>query len=212
VTDPDKAIDKPPERADETQLPARSEVGHADGADTMPPAVRSYLESRRCNFESIADADGLGLNGDHRESKPSGPLGPPKDLEIEQSIAADRWRRWAIWSGKKLALVAVGGAATYATWHWLGMRGAMYVVIVAIVVFMIFVAVSSLWLSLYAWHTPTNMQQVGFAEPVITCRDRSSAGQGHGPDENPGASSSPGVSLASSRTATPGWASRRRSR
>jgi cellulose synthase/poly-beta-1,6-N-acetylglucosamine synthase-like glycosyltransferase len=81
-------------------------------------------------------------------------------------VAADRWRRWAIWSFKKLALLVAAGAATYVTWEWLGVRGALYVVIVAIVVFMIFVAVSSMWLSLYAWHTPENMQSAGFGEPL----------------------------------------------
>jgi glycosyltransferase XagB len=63
-------------------------------------------------------------------------------------------------------LIACLVAASSLMLAWLGVRGAMYAVIVGIVVLMIFVAVSSLWLSLYAWHTPTNMQQVGFAEPL----------------------------------------------
>ncbi len=65
----------------------------------------------------------------------------------------------------RLARIGGGIAATIMIWRLLGTTGLIYAGVLVFVAVMFFVAISSLWLSLYAWHSPEHMESVGFDTP-----------------------------------------------
>ena len=82
----------------------------------------------------------------------------------------------------RLARIGGGIAATITIWKLLGPTGFIYASVLVFVFAMAFVAISSLWLSLYAWHSPEHMESVGFDTPqdpeysfsiVVPVRDES---------------------------------------
>lgn len=63
-------------------------------------------------------------------------------------------------------LTVLGGLQVLTlAWMILGPAGLFYLITVGLVVVMLFVAISSLSLGLHAWHTPDNMETIGFDDP-----------------------------------------------
>jgi glycosyltransferase XagB len=78
----------------------------------------------------------------------------------------ETWTRWPLRPRLiKLARYGAGLFVLAQLWLWLGTNWMIYLSVLIIIGLMTFVAASSCWLSLHAWHTPENLENVGFGIP-----------------------------------------------